>query len=51
MGDTRPGASIPRIDAPEIEDQPGFPTWLRDAMTGYLQVVVEVARPYDVAGR
>jgi hypothetical protein len=38
-----------RIDLPEIEDQSWCPAWLRDAMTGYLQVVIEVARPYDVA--
>lgn len=38
-----------RIDLPEIEDQPWCPVLLRDAMTGYLQVVIEKARPYDLA--
>lgn len=38
-----------RIDLPEIEDQTWCPAWVRDAMTGYLQVVIESARPYDVA--
>jgi len=38
-----------RIDLPEIEDQPWCPAWLRDAMTGYLQVVIGLTRPYDVA--
>ena len=33
----------------EIEDMSWCPAWLRDAMTGYLQTVVDVARPYDVA--
>ncbi|MDH3459164.1 MAG: class I SAM-dependent methyltransferase, partial [Gemmatimonadota bacterium] len=38
-----------RLNLPELEDQPWFPAWLRDAMTGYLQVIIEMARPYDVA--
>lgn len=38
-----------RLDLPEIADQPWCPRWLRDAMTGYLQVVIEMARPYEVA--
>lgn len=33
----------------EIEDLPACPGWLRDAMTGYLQVVIDQARPYRVA--
>ncbi len=40
---------MPRIDVPEIEDQSWFPAWLRNPMTGYLQTVIEVARPYDCA--
>jgi hypothetical protein len=38
-----------RIDLPEIEDQPGFPAPLRDAMTGFLRVVLGVTNPYSVA--
>ena len=33
----------------EIEDSRWCPRWLRDAMTGYLQTVIDHARPYDVA--
>ncbi len=33
----------------EIADLAGCPAWLRDAMTGYLQVMIETARPYEVA--
>ena len=33
----------------EIEDLPWCPGWVRDAMTGYLQAVIDQARPYDVA--
>jgi hypothetical protein len=35
-----------RINVPEIEDHDGLPSWLRDAMTGYLQVVIAAAKPY-----
>ena len=38
-----------RRELQEIEDLEACPTWLRDAMTGYLQVVIDQARPYDVA--
>lgn len=38
-----------RVDLPEIEDSLRCPSWLRDTMTGYLQTVIETARPYDVA--
>lgn len=38
-----------RREWPEFEDQPWFPRWLRDAMTGYLQAVIEEAEPYSVA--
>lgn len=34
---------MPRIDAPELEDYPWFPSTLRDAMTGYLRVASEIA--------
>ena len=40
---------MPRIDLPEIEDQAWCPGWLRNAMTGYLQTVIRIARPYDGA--
>lgn len=39
-----------RVDLPEMEDRSWCPAWVRDAMTGYLQVVIALARPYDVAG-
>lgn len=39
-----------RLDLPEIEDSPRCPSWLRDAMTGYLQVVIDRFRPYDACG-
>jgi hypothetical protein len=35
-----------RINVPEIEDHNGLPRWLRDAMTGYLQVAIAVGKPY-----
>lgn len=38
-----------RIDLPELADQTWCPAWLRDSMTGYLQAVIEQARPYEVA--
>ena len=34
--------TMPRIDAPELEDFPWFPAHLRDAMTGFLRVASEV---------
>lgn len=37
-----------RIDLTELEDLPWFPDWLRDPMTGYLKVVIDLTRPYDV---
>lgn len=37
-----------RVDLPEIEDWRGCPAWVRDAMTGYLQAVIEMSRPYAV---
>ena len=40
-----------RVDLPEIEDWQGCPTWVRDAMTGYLRAVIEVSRPYGVVTR
>jgi hypothetical protein len=38
-----------RRDLPEIEDYAQCPAWLRDAMTGYLEVMLRVFRPYSVA--
>lgn len=38
-----------RIDLPELEDQAWCPAWIRDAITGYLQAVIEATQPYDVA--
>lgn len=38
-----------RRELQEIEDLTACPAWLRDAMTGYLQVVIDQARPYDLA--
>jgi hypothetical protein len=31
-----------RWNLSEIEDWAGLPAWLRDAMTGYLRVAIEV---------
>ncbi|MCA9738900.1 MAG: hypothetical protein KC645_14815 [Gemmatimonadetes bacterium] len=38
-----------RWNLPEIEDQPWCPAWLREAMTGYLQTVIGLTRPYASA--
>ena len=38
-----------RRDLPEIEDQMWCPEWLRNAMTNYLQKVIEVTVPYKAA--
>ena len=40
-----------RVDLPEIEDWRGCPAWVRDAMTGYLQTVIGMSRPYAVVTR
>jgi hypothetical protein len=37
-----------RLDWLELEDRPGFPGWLRDPMTAYLKVVIDLTGPYDV---
>ncbi len=37
-----------RLSLPEIEDSPRLPRWLRDAITGYLQVAISVGKPYAV---
>lgn len=37
-----------RISLPEIEDSSRLPRWLRDAMTGYLQVAIGVGKPYTI---
>lgn len=37
-----------RLELPEIEDLARLPAWLRNAMTGYLQVAIAVGRPYAV---
>lgn len=37
-----------RVDLPEIEDWQRCPAWVRDAMTGYLQAVIETSRPSAV---
>jgi hypothetical protein len=33
---------------PEFADQPWWPRWARDAMTGYLHAIIVRARPYDL---
>jgi len=38
-----------RYDVPEVGDLDGCPDWLRDAMTGYLQVMIRQLRLYDPA--
>lgn len=35
-----------RLELPEIEDLARLPAWLRDAITGYLQVAIAAGRPY-----
>lgn len=35
-----------RVNLPEILDQDRLPSWLRDAMVGYLQAAFEVNNPY-----
>jgi hypothetical protein len=40
---------LPRLTLFEIEDLPSCPAWLRNAMTGYLQKIITVAKPYAVA--
>ena len=42
-------ARMPRIDLGEIEDQRWCPPWLRDAMTGYLHVVIDQMQVYRSA--
>lgn len=37
-----------RLVLPEVEDSRGFPEFLRDAMTSYLQTVLETLNPYAV---
>lgn len=37
---------MPRLNLPEIEDVAGLPDWIRDAITGYLRVALELGRPY-----
>lgn len=38
-----------RFDLPEIGDLPACPDWLRSAMTGFLQVMIDRLRLYDDA--
>lgn len=40
---------MPRIHAPEIEDEPWFPSTLRDALTSFLRVSAERLHIYDRA--
>lgn len=37
---------LPRLLLPELADQPWWPAWARDAMTGYLHEIIARARPY-----
>jgi hypothetical protein len=37
---------LPRLALPELADQPWWPQWARDAMTGYLHAIIVRARPY-----
>ena len=39
---------VPRLLIPELADQPWWPRWARDAMTGYLHAIIVRARPYDL---
>ena len=38
---------MPRIHAPELEDQPWCPTFLRDGLTAFLHTAAETLRIYD----
>lgn len=40
---------MPRIHAPEIEDEPWLPRVIRDALTGFLQISAEALHVYDAA--
>ncbi|MGE3955785.1 MAG: class I SAM-dependent methyltransferase [Vicinamibacterales bacterium] len=37
-----------RLDLPELADQPWWPAWARDAMTGYLHEIITRAQPYSL---
>ena len=39
---------IPRLALPEFGDQSWCPAWARDALTGFLQVMITRTRPYAV---
>lgn len=39
---------LPRMMLPELADQPWWPAWARDAMTGYLHEIIARARPYSL---
>jgi hypothetical protein len=39
---------LPRLDVPELADQPWWPAWARDGMTGYLHEIIARARPYSL---
>src|SRR3569833_1492752 len=41
------GATMRRLQLLEIEDQPWCPPAIRDALTDYLQFVIDKARPYS----
>jgi len=38
-----------RVNLPELADQPWWPAWARDGMTGYLHEIIKRARPYSLA--
>jgi hypothetical protein len=40
---------LPKLNLPEIADQPWCPAWVRDAMTGYLHEMFARTRPYHLA--
>ena len=39
---------LPRLTIPELADQPWWPVWARDAMTGYLHEIIVRAKPYSL---
>jgi hypothetical protein len=36
------------VNLPELADQPWWPVWARDAMTGYLHEIITRAKPYSL---
>ena len=39
---------LPKLTIPELADQPWWPSWARDAMTGYLHEIITRTKPYSL---